>query len=81
MSMGGFGLGGGGGGMSLQFTTTLGREYELSVAEDTKFVGVEHSNGMVSWSLGREYQILGIPEGGTFTAVRVELLPETTPTE
>ena len=77
MSMGGLGLGGGGGGgMSVQFTTVAGQEYELSVAEDTKFVGIPHANGSVTWSAGRQYRILGFPQGGTFVAVRVELLPE-----
>ena len=76
MSMGGFGLGGGGGGMSVRFTTVAGQEYDLSVAEDTKFIGISHSNGMVTWSAGRQYRILGFPEGGTFVAIRVELLPE-----
>lgn len=79
MGMGGL-LGGGEdrSGTRMRFTTDSHREYDLKTFGDTKFVGLEESPTNVIWELGKRYRILGIPDGNTFNAIRVELISANT---
>ncbi len=73
MSMGGFGPSGASMSTVVRFTTDAGREYQLEVFQDTKFVGIAKTSAVIVWALGKRYQILGIPQGDIFLAVRVKL--------